>query len=190
MHDELMKKFFLAAMVVATTLLPLSAARAYSKSVYHWPYANPTIVYVNMNSSIPWAWGLPFASAMSAWNQAGARFRFAVGAAGHDVSLKYLWFENAVAVTRIRETNGQTVTTDRDTDFNSKYSWDVNGASNKLDAWSVMTHEFGHWTTLYDEYNWWESANTMYYGTDYGQTFQRTLMGDDMAGVRAIYGNL
>lgn len=183
-----MKRFILLLAMLAL-VMPLAPAKAYILTNHHWSYGNPRYVPVNIASSIPLAWDVPFAHAMSAWNAANARFRFQIGSAGHDLALKYLWFDSALALTYIRE-GSATITTDRDTDFNSKYSWDVNGDPNKYDAWSTVAHELGHWLTLDDERNLSDYYNTMYFQADKGQTFRRSLEANDLSGIRAIYGTL
>lgn len=181
-----MTRVTLILLLIIFAIMPI-ATKAYVKYPNHWPYGNPTVVYVNFASSLPSAWAIPLAHSLSAWNQTSSKFRFGVGKQGHDVALKYLWFDNALAVTYIRE-GSATITADRDTDFNSKYSWDVNGDAGKYDAQAILTHELGHWLTLGDEYNSYEKSNTMYYASDKGETFRRTLESDDRDGARAIYG--
>lgn len=183
-----MKKIVMVVLALSTLALPQMAS-AYSWPGNKWPAGNPTVVGVQIANSIPAAWAAPFGHAMAQWNQAGARFLFQASTqSGHVVALRHLWFESALAVTYIREGVGHRATYDRDIDFNSKYSWDVNGAAGKYDAWSTMTHELGHWLTLGDLYNGADYWKTMYGYSAPGNTYQRTLDADDAAGIRRIYG--
>jgi len=179
----------LIIMIVGALLIIPKGADAYWWTGNKWPQGNPTTVTVTITSSIPSAWAYPFGVGMAQWSNAGAKFRFVTSTnSGHNVALKYLWFESALALTYIREGIGNRTTSDRDIDFNSKYSWDVNGASNKYDAHAVFVHELGHWLTLGDLYNSVDTEKTMYGKAGLGETKKRTLHSDDIAGIRGIYG--
>ncbi len=102
------------------------------------------------------------------------------------MSLKFAWFASWLALTTTSYT-GNTIY-DTKIVFNNRYSWDVNGAYNKYDAWSVMTHELGHWLLLKDLYGSSDREKTMYGYTDVGEVRQRSLDIDDVNGIRAIYG--
>lgn len=181
-------KRFIIVLIGLVCAMPQSAW-AYTWTGNKWPQGNPTTVTVTIANSIPSAWAYSFGVGMAQWNNAGAKFRFVTSTnSGHNIALKYLWFESALAVTYIREGIGYRTTSDRDVDFNSKYSWDVNGVSNKYDAAGVFVHELGHWLTLNDLYNGTDSEKTMYAYTGLGETKKRTLHSDDIAGIRSIYG--
>lgn len=176
----------LSCFALAIMVMPRSA-HAYSYAGYRWPGSYPNMTVAIDFSTIPYAWSTPFGYAMGAWNNAGSKARFSVSSGGgHTVSLKFAWFASWLAQTRIASSGGSIY--DVDTVFNNRWSWDVNGASNKYDAWSVMTHELGHWLTLNDLYNSWDYWKTMYGVTAPGLTYQRTLDSDDINGIRAIYG--
>lgn len=183
-------KRVLLAVVCGLTLLAPSMSQAYSWPGNKWLQGNPTTVNVTVGSTIPSSWAYYMGRAMGAWNGAGAKFQFMPSTDGkHQINLRWMpWYPTSLALTHIYEGQGNKTTTDRDIDFNSIFSWDVNGASNKYDAWSTATHELGHWLTLLDLYNASDYAKTMYGSGAPGQTYQRTLEPDDINGVRAIYG--
>lgn len=171
------------------SLIP-NTTQAYSYLNRHWSYGNPAYVPVTVDLSVPSAWSLAIARGMSAWNNAGAKYRFLAGFAGHTVRFRTLNdYPTALAVTWVYEPSGS-ITGDRDTDINARFSWDVNADPNKYDVQSVMAHEFGHWLTLGDLYNSSDSWKTMYGIGAPGATYQRTLEPDDANGIRAIYGTM
>jgi hypothetical protein len=73
---------------------------------------------------------------------------------------------------------------DADIKYNPNYSWAVNGAGNKIDIQSVATHEIGHELGL--DHSQYQDA-TMFWSTGQGDTSQRSLHSDDIAGVCYIY---
>lgn len=169
--------------------LPGGILSAYSYSGHHWDYGNPRTVGVTIKIEVPNAWTAAITRSMSAWNNATSKFKFNANSQNHMVGFKRLTrYPNALAVTYVNESG--TRITDRDTDINSMYSWDVNGDRNKYDVQSVMAHEFGHWLMLYDLYSSSDYWKTMYgYTHGPGATDQRSLEQDDINGIRAIYGN-
>ncbi len=172
--------------VLSVTVMP-SATHAYSYAGMRWPSTYPNVTVTIDNSTIPTQWNSAFTSAMSAWNNAGSRMRFSNYVGGsHTVSLKFAWFAPWLALTTTSYT-GSTIF-DCKTVFNNRYSWDVNGAWNKYDAWSVMTHEFGHWITLNDLYGSGDREKTMYGSGLPGEVRQRSLDIDDVNGIRSVYG--
>lgn len=76
---------------------------------------------------------------------------------------------------------------DTDLVFNSHYSWSTSGASGLFDVQNVATHEFGHFLSLDDLYGSGDTAKTMYYNSDAGETKKRTLHSDDINGINFIY---
>lgn len=182
-----MRRFLFTCVTSALVLLP-NLTHAFSNSGHKWDSGNPTYVTVTMDSSLPSAWIATIAHGMSAWNATTTKFRFNAGYAGHVVALRYLGNNATLAATYIREGWSSTRITDRDTDINLNYSWDVNGVWNKYDVGHTMTHEFGHWLTLLDLYNQSDYWKTMYGISGPGRTYQRTLEPDDANGMRAIYG--
>lgn len=178
----------LLAISVMTGALAMrgNAARAYSNTGYHWPYGSPVYVDVTIGSSIPYSWTTPISAGESAWNGVGAKFRYRAGYANHTVNYKYLGANRTLGHTTCYA-SGSTLT-DCDVDFNSYQSWSTSGEAGKYDVQSVATHEFGHWLRLGDLWDYSDYGKTMYYSTDPGTTFVRTLEQDDINGIVAIYG--
>jgi hypothetical protein len=182
-----MKKLMIGLMM-ASIMMPLGA-KAYAWPGNHWTYANPVRVNVTIGSTIPGAWAYYIGYEMGQWNNAGAKFFFQTAVGGkNQINLKYVGNPTALAVTHIYEGLGARVTTERDVDISNRFSWDVNGASYKFDAASVVAHELGHWLTLGDLYSGDSYWYTMFYSSAAGQTYKRSLAGDDISGIRRIYG--
>jgi predicted Zn-dependent protease len=78
--------------------------------------------------------------------------------------------------------NGELI--DADTDYNPNRQWSVSGDPNKIDIQSVVTHEVGHQFGLDHSST---QAATMFYATGSGDTSQRSLHSDDMAGICQLY---
>lgn len=75
-----------------------------------------------------------------------------------------------------------------DTIMNNKIAWSWNVCSNRsYDAQDVLTHEFGHWMGLNDQYDATFSNNTMFGSASLGEIKKDTLTTGDVSGVRAIY---
>jgi predicted Zn-dependent protease len=70
------------------------------------------------------------------------------------------------------------------TTFNSNIAWSTTGASGKIDVQACATHEFGHWLSLGHAS---DSTAVMYYLINFGDTRDRYLKSDDIAGIKAIY---
>lgn len=182
-----MRNFFIIIVLAVAMVAPQSVA-AYSYSGHHWDFSNPTQVSVTIMGSVPSAWYSAIARSMNSWTNAGARFRFIAGSSGNGVNFKNVWWApGALAVTYATEWGSRI--TERDTDINSRYSWDVNGDPAKYDIQNVMTHELGHWLMLNDLYGAGDYWKTMYGYAGRGTTYQRTLESDDVNGIRAIYGS-
>lgn len=182
-----MRKIILGIAALAVGALPVQAM-AFSTNYHHWDYGNPTQVAVTIQGSVLGAWIAPIARSMSAWNNAGAKFRFTAGSADHNVAFKNVWWSpSALAVTYIREWWGVRIT-DRDTDISSRYPWDIDGRSTTYDIQNVMTHELGHWLQLNDLYSSADYWKTMYGYAGKGETYKRTLDQDDVNGIKSLYG--
>ena len=71
--------------------------------------------------------------------------------------------------------------------FNTAFQWSSAGASGKYDLQSVATHELGHALSLEDLYGPGDVEKTMYGKTSPGETKQRSLHADDVAGIVYLY---
>lgn len=81
------------------------------------------------------------------------------------------------------------VAVESDGAYNTRFTWGVDGAANKMDAQNIMTHEIGHTFGLGHPAN--NAANeclTMYAFGAEGETAKRTLGDGDILGIEAIYG--
>ena len=71
--------------------------------------------------------------------------------------------------------------------FNMYYSWANSAVNNAYDVYSVCLHEFGHTMGLGDvKTDGYKSRSIMYY-TVYTNSTRRTLLSEDLAGIRALY---
>lgn len=171
---------------ILATLMP-GPALAFSTDYHRWD-GNPAQVAVTVEASIPGAWIAPIARAMGSWNAAGVKFRFTAGSADHNIALKNVWWNgNAVAVTYVREMWGTRIT-DKDTDFNSRYPFDIDGRASTYDVQDVITHELGHWLHLNDLGSNSDYWKTMYVYSYLGSTYRRSLDQDDINGIKSLYG--
>jgi len=73
---------------------------------------------------------------------------------------------------------------DADTHYNPNYSWSTAGSAYKIDVQSVATHEIGHQLGM--DHSQYQDA-TMFYATGQGDTSQRSLHSDDIAGICHLY---
>jgi hypothetical protein len=78
--------------------------------------------------------------------------------------------------------------TEVDVIIDSAEPWGSAGESNKFDLQSVLTHEFGHLWRLDDLKDASCTQETMFWSSDLGATFRRTLSCGDKKGVQTIYG--
>jgi hypothetical protein len=93
---------------------------------------------------------------------------------------------NAIAVTFTWAIGSRVIETD--TVMNVAYSCSLSGEAGKMDAQSILTHEFGHWCGLKDLYADKDHWLTMYGYAGNGQTNKRALGLGDINGLRAVYG--
>lgn len=97
------------------------------------------------------------------------------------LALTYVWYDSKTG--GVKEV---------DTIFNLKHPWKWSGTStcawtNAYDVQAVLTHEFGHWFGLDDEYDEKYLNNTMYgYGFK-GDAKADTLTTGDILGIKNIY---
>jgi hypothetical protein len=73
---------------------------------------------------------------------------------------------------------------DADTHYNPQFTWSTTGSLSAIDVQSVATHEIGHQLGL-DHSS--DQNATMFYATGNGDTSQRSLASDDIAGLCHIY---
>lgn len=78
---------------------------------------------------------------------------------------------------------------EEDTIVNSRvsWSWSPTCGANSYDAQNVLTHEFGHWYGLNDEYTTPYLENTMYGYASKGETKKDTLTTGDAQGLQTLY---
>ncbi len=91
---------------------------------------------------------------------------------------------NALGITQTMYDPSTGKIIDADTVYNPNYTWGATGSAYAIDAQSVATHEIGHQLGL--DHSPYQDA-TMFYATGQGNTSQRSLSSDDIAGVCAIY---
>jgi len=174
---------------------------------YDWTYLDDpiSVTYrINTNANQPCAGNSATQRekimwAMEAWNNAGACFEFTYGGPSScglsydGINCVYFAYDSpypsyAVAVnTHWVEGNNML---ESDILFNARdYTWwGGTGPCCGMDIWHVATHEFGHTLCLLDLYYASETDRTMYGFVDFCDTFARDLHVDDIAGIRAIYG--
>jgi hypothetical protein len=156
---------------------------AYSYSGYKW---NTNYVAYQKDSSVPSSWSSAISASASTWTNAGASFSIQ-----SMITNNKIYYQNdgsgylGLAVpTRSGNYNTRYLMY-----LNSYYPWSTasGGESGKFDVQSVVTHEFGHWLTLWDVYGSANSTKTMYIGTSSNDVSKRSLESDDIAGIKYIY---
>jgi len=187
--NQMWALFILVGMVlVGTIFLPTDSAEGYTYGGYFWSSARANFY----NDIAGWDPNLITAPG-DTWNWAGSPFRFVFkgnnvysqGDGKNTIGTYYRSF-SAVAQTYIVSHSGSSLN-EVDVIINTKYGWCCCGEPNLYDVRNVMTHEFGHWLVLGDQYNAWDYFDTMYYTTYPGETRKRTLAGDDENGINYIY---
>lgn len=188
---------------LAALLMMVAPAFAYSigytssGAVIKWDSTSCTYYYNTQYG--PSGSGAALLAAQSAWNNAGANFSFVDGGAtsshnwgSNDGSNIIDWgalsSANALAVNRTWYYTSSGRIVDSDIRFNTSYPWGTSGASNLYDVQNIGTHELGHSLQLKDLYSSSDSDKTMYGYGSAGETKKRTLTSDDIAGIKAIYG--
>ena len=178
------RRFVYAATFILVALLSVSASPVlahHSATPYKW---STIPVDVDVSSApFPSSWITPLSRAMSAWNNAGSRFRFRSWNTGHNVYVSN-WGQGAVARTSVTKPGGYTII-DADTAMNAYYSWCDGAYVGCYDLQSVMTHELGHWIMLYDMFD--NSSYAMYYKMFTNHTSFRSLESDDITSIRNMY---
>lgn len=175
----------LLQVIIPAFLFTTSAviAAAYSYPGYKW---SNYPVAIQVEASWPSGWVSPLASSMGSWNNAASPFYFNVGSYGHSMSAQNLGYGQPLATTSVGLSDEDTIV-DVDTTMNTYYSWSTSGSPTAYDVQSAVTHELGHWLYLGDLYGGGDTAKTMYYNMNQGETNKRTLEADDLNGINAIY---
>jgi hypothetical protein len=136
--------------------------------------------------------------ALGEWSQVSG---FSGGAGGGDngnagtydgvnqLEWEFIGTGSTVAVTTTWSYRGSGEAVESDGQYNTYYPWSTSGASNAMDAESVIQHETGHTAGLNHPSGSGIECLTMYAYVNYGWTHGRTLGDGDILGVRAIYGN-
>ncbi len=120
------------------------------------------------------------------WNEVYADFVFiqATNNSNNDIKIGETYDPNAIAETWPWYNGYHIIQTW--IVFNQNYQFSVGGGGGTYDIQTVALHEFGHWLKLNDLTAIWDWYKVMYAYLGYGQ--KRSLSGDDMAGIIAIYG--
>jgi len=160
-------------------------ASAYSYSGYMWKSHHP---YIQKGSTIPSSWSSALTASTNTWDNAGANFSFHWGqTAVNKLNYKSFYPTSTLGIT-FPVPNADGYLGSCYTNFNSNVVWSTSGESGKFDVQNVATHELGHWLNLLDLYDSGSTEKTMYGYTSTGETKQRTLESDDIAGIKSIYG--
>lgn len=132
-------------------------------------------------------------AAATTWNNVGANFAFRYDGtttktgAARDNENVISWGHTGGSIATNYSWSSGTQLLEFDIVFEDNYSWATNGNSSSMDVQHIATHELGHGLTLLDLYGSADTAKTMYGFTSVGQTQQRTLESDDIAGLWYIY---
>jgi hypothetical protein len=179
------KRMLIITLLLTIFLVNMAApVSAYSYSGYKW---NANYVAYQKDSSVPSSWSSAISASASAWNNAGATF-----------SIQPMITNNKIYCQNDGNTGyvGLAVPT-RSGVYNTRYLMYVNsyypmstasgGETGKFDVQSIVTHEFGHWLTLWDVYGSANSTKTMFITTYTNDISKRSLDADDIAGIKYIY---
>lgn len=182
-----------------------ATASAYSTRGISWSAKGSTYYVSNW---YPTAFITAITSADAAWDNAGSSFRFSYGGTttknaglpitGTSDGYNVIGYGNLgntgyVALTGVLS-SGSGIR-EVDTAINSTYfRFTTIGAAGSYDMQETMTHEFGHWLWLGDQY----SSQSPYYCNSSSKatmcgvsvindTYRRTLATDDKNGIKALY---
>ncbi len=197
-----LKRIVILAAVVLAAVSLAAPAGAYellytNGNVVKWDGTSCTY-YINSSNGPSGALSA-VRSAMDTWTNAGSNFSFVYGgttsstAWGSNDGTNIVDFgaistANALAVNHTWYNSLTGAISDSDIRFNTAYSWGTDGSANVYDVQNIATHELGHSLHLRDLYNASDSEKTMYGYASRGETKKRTLHSDDIAGIKAIYG--
>ena len=166
----------------------------YTVTRYHWCGANPMgeYFYINANTQDVGNEESAVSKAAQTWNSCGACFQFDYGGltvtstTGRDEENIILWGKKlshpVLAQTNLWYTPSTGCILEADCEFNDNESWNTNGIED-FDIQTCMLHEFGHYLCLEHSNN----PKAIMYA--YYQGVQRTLSSDDIAGIKAMYGD-
>lgn len=189
MH-RLQKSICMGVVVMLVTVVTAEAYVPYAK----W---NAQEVCYQFSASLPAAFKTPTNNAASGWSGAGgANFRFARCSEGHVWAYGHVdGFEGPIlaATTLTWYWDGTTrIMVDADTTYDHDEHWWTSTGSpvpgDKIDAWSVAAHEFGHWLSLDHSCTSPDGKiPTMCSPIPYGTWWARTLAQDDIDGIKYLY---
>ncbi len=150
-----------------------------------WQYHHADYV---VGGSIPSSWVAPIVNSASTWaNVTTSSFYFTKVTSGNSsIGKGAIPDPSFIAVTTIY---GNPTITRVTTVFDYTDPWDPNfpPASNKYGVHNVMTHEFGHWLDLNDQYGGSCTEVTMYGYIALGETKKQTLETADRDGISWQY---
>jgi hypothetical protein len=194
--------FILFWMLVLFIALQVTKITAQSCFIYMSSWSGNSVIYhINNNLQTPFAtqeeYETAIVNAVSSWNDAGANFEFIRGdnvnyeQNQEPEGIYQVGYYVEPSDERIAYTNvipdPPSYITKVETYFNQYFQFSSNPSSTQYDIQSVILHEFGHWISLGNEYDYFCSDNVMYYGLDPAQIKQE-LTQDDKNGIIFIYG--
>lgn len=184
--------FLIASIYVVFAINP---SFAYEYGGVKWPDSNiPVEYYINENTDDTTGEGSACQAAAQTWsNVSSSSFEFKYrgstglnapnrdrvnviswGSTGGSIATTYIWYV------------GDTIV-ECDMEFDDGFEWGTTGASNRMDVQNIAAHEFGHFLLLLDLYSSADTEKTMYGFARYGETKNRTLHSDDIAGISFVY---
>lgn len=187
-----LRKILIACVVIVIMFALVGTALAYVYNGYKWPYSPSGYAYAYYNWSLstwPTGWTTAILNGATAWNNAGAPFRFLLyDQSDSTVENGYYGSTGWLGLTTIYRLwySPSTIYRCR-MQLNRSYPLSTVVSSTTYDVQSIVTHEFGHWLSLGDLYNSTDYWKTMYGYMAKGETYKRTLHADDIAGINYIY---
>lgn len=167
----------------------------YSFSPYKWSNLTPVFYY---GTSLPAAWRVYADYAASTWNSVGSKLTIMRNTTPVAANVA-LDGKSVVCYGPIETEPGETVPwgvtcwwynasthylIEVDIKLNSNMNITIGGSATAGDAWSILTHEFGHFCGL-NHVN--DRTHTMYTSMPPGCIIYRTLCAGDNLGLRQLY---